>query len=125
MDTTANMLTKIRNASSAEKQEVLIPFSKLQHEIAKVLGAYGFIKEAEMTKDDKRKFLKIILNPERRLLSIKRISKPGQRIYVPYKEIRIVRSGLGIGIYSTSQGVMSNIEARQKKIGGEYLCEVY
>ena len=94
--------------------------------MASVLAAKRFIENVEeVAAEGKSKELRITLPADRDPLELKRISKPGQRIYVGFKDIKHVRNGLGVALISTSHGVISDGEAREKKIGGEYLCEVY
>lgn len=134
MDTVSNMLAVIRNAEAVERPVVSIPYSCLKHEIAKILVAKGFISKVEKKSRKISKSLnvkpclEITLKYANRVPAItgfKRISKQGQRIYLPYNKIRKVKQGFGIGIISTSNGLMTNTEARRKKIGGEMLCEVW
>lgn len=124
MDAIANMLTKIRNAQAAGHESVLMSHSKMKEKIAKILEKEDFVGQATVVKGDKTPQIKIILR-EDRILALKRISKPGQRIYVKNNKIKKVRNGLGMSIISTSQGIMTNKEARQKKIGGELICSVF
>lgn len=123
MDTIANFLTKIRNAQHAHHGVVIVSHSKLKEQIAKILEKEGFIGEAGVIKSEKFPELKIKLREDREL-ELKKISKPGQRIYVKNQNIKKVKNGLGISIYSTSQGLMTGAQARKKKLGGELLCEI-
>lgn len=122
VDPIADFLTRIRNVQTARKNMLDVPYSKMKHEIANVMLKNGFLKTVE--KDDSGKFpvLKITLTDKK--ITLKRVSHCGQRIFVGYEEIRKVLNGFGIAIISTSQGVMTGYEARSKKIGGEYLCEI-
>jgi small subunit ribosomal protein S8 len=128
-DPIADMLTRIRNAQLVRKSEVLIPFSKLKFEIAKILKHANYIEE--LSKIDEAKFpqIKIILkyknNQEPAIREIKRVSRPAQRVYVNNNNISKVLNGLGIAIISTSQGLMTNKEAKRKGVGGEVICEVW
>ncbi len=125
-DPIADFLNRIRNASHARRSSLTAPASRAKHTIAQVLAAKKLIESvSEEVLEDKSKELVVVLRTDRDALEVKRISKPGQRIYVGYKEIKKVRNGLGIGIISTSAGIMTSDEAKQKKLGGEYLCEVY
>lgn len=124
-DTIGDFLTRVRNASSSRKKYVTVRHSRLIKAIADILLAKRFIESMEEISVDNKKELKITLITDREPLELKRISKPGQRIYVGYGNIKRVRNGLGSGIYSTPGGVISDDEARKQKIGGEYLCEVY
>ena len=96
----------------------------MKEEIAKILARMEFIEEATVNKKGKFPELKITLR-EKRKINLKRISKPGQRLYVKNSEIKKVRNGLGISIISTSQGLMTNFEAKKKKLGGEIVCTIY
>jgi len=128
MDPISDMLTQIRNAQAVFKTEVLIPFSKIKYQIAKILETEKFIERAERKGRRIKKQIKIVLKYENKapaISGLKRVSKPGQRIYSPVKKIKPIRGGFGIAILSTSQGLMSDKEARKKKLGGEVLCEIW
>lgn len=134
-DPIADMLTRIRNASAVKKDEVVLPMSKIKYGIAKILEEDGWIKKAEVIKAEgvKNKSaafdnLKIVLkykDGQPTISSIKRISKSGLRVYVNKGELPKVLNNYGMAIISTSAGLMTNKEARKKKIGGEIICEVY
>ncbi|WP_058300207.1 30S ribosomal protein S8 [Gorillibacterium timonense] len=128
-DPIADMLTRIRNANIVRHETVEIPASKIKREIAEILKREGFIRDAEYVQDNKhgiiRLFLKYGSNNERVITGLKRISKPGLRVYAKSQEIPRVLGGLGIAIISTSKGVMTDKEARQSKAGGEVLCYVW
>jgi len=127
-DPIADMLTRIRNAQAAKKSEVLIPFSKLKFELAKILKHENYIEEFEKVEEAKFPQIKIVLKYENNqpfILNIRRVSKPGKRIYVSKNKIPNVLNNLGILIISTSSGLMTNKEAKRKGIGGEILCEVW
>lgn len=128
-DPIADMLTRIRNANIVRHETVEIPASKVKKEIAEILKKEGFIRDAEYVQDSKqgiiRLFLKYGSNNERVISGLKRISKPGLRVYTKSQEIPRVLGGLGIAIISTSQGVMTDKEARQSKAGGEVICYVW
>jgi len=128
-DQIADMLTRIRNANLVRQEHVLIPASKMKMELAKVLKAQGFIQKYDLV-DDKRQgqiriHLRYLPNRDRVILGIKRISKPGVRTYVDAEKIPRVMGGLGVAILSTSQGVLTDREARRRHIGGEVLCHVW
>ncbi|MDO8435768.1 MAG: 30S ribosomal protein S8 [bacterium] len=128
MDSVSNMLTQIRNAQAVGKTTVDLPFSNLKHEIAKILAKQGFVEKVEKKGKDVKKTLEIILKYENKkpfIAGLKRVSKPGQRIYIDYRKIKKVKSGYGIAIISTSKGLMTDKEARGQKIGGEVLCEIW
>lgn len=126
-DPIADMLTRIRNASAVKKQEVIIPFSKIKYEISKILEAENLIEKVEKNEDNSRVFvLKLKYNDNKSAInSLKRISKPGRRVYVAKDEMPYVLNNLGIAIISTSQGLMTNKQARKKGVGGELICEIY
>jgi small subunit ribosomal protein S8 len=128
-DPIADMLTRIRNAVRVERPFVEIPASGVKRGIAEVLKREGFIwdwkeVEDELTARVLRLELKYGPNGERVIQSVKRVSKPGRRLFAKCKELRPVLGGLGISIISTSRGVVSDREARQQNLGGEVLCEV-
>jgi small subunit ribosomal protein S8 len=128
-DPIADMLTRIRNAVSSKHDNVTMPSSKLKVAIAKVLKEEGFIRDFSLTEEAPRSMLKIDLSYTGRkepvLSGIKRVSKPGLRIYVQKREIPRVLGGLGVAILSTPEGVMTGQSARQKSVGGEVLCYVW
>jgi small subunit ribosomal protein S8 len=128
-DPIADMLTRIRNGVSARHDTVRMPSSKLKVAIAQVLREEGFIKNYEVSQEGARSFLKIDLSYTGRkepvLTGIKRVSKPGLRVYVQKREIPRVLGGLGVAILSTPEGVMTGQVARQKSVGGEVLCYVW
>lgn len=127
-DPITDMLNQIRNAMAVVKQEVLIPFSKLKNEIANILLQEGFITEVKKVAKGKNKVMKIALKYDNGIPAIegaKRVSKPGQRIYVKASEIRKVRGGFGVAVISTPKGLMTNNDARKAKLGGEILLEVW
>ena len=127
-DPIADMLTRIRNAIGANKAEVEIPCSKLKMSIIRVLKQEGYIHQYKLIKDGKQGIIKITLkyNEDKKsaISGLKRISKPGRRIYVKKEELPYVLNGLGIAIISTSKGVMSDRNARLLGEGGEILCYV-
>ena len=128
MDPITDMLNQIKNAEAVGKTEVLIPLSKIKNEIAEILFKENFIGEAKKTTKGKNKVLKISLKYDNEVPAIagfKRVSKPGQRIYEGFSEIKKVHGGYGISIISTSKGLMTNKEARRQKIGGEVICQVW
>ncbi len=126
-DPVSDMLTRIRNAALARHERTLIPASKLKKHIAEILKAEGFI--ADVRVDDDPSKITIVLKYGRDRASaidgIRRVSRPGRRVYVRHDHIPRVLSGMGVGILSTSRGVMSDKEARRQKVGGELLCEVW
>jgi small subunit ribosomal protein S8 len=128
-DPIADMLTRIRNASSAHHDSVEMPFSKLKLAIAEILAKEGYIGDYEVVKGTSFDTLKMSLKygPDRQQLinGIKRISKPGLRVYTKNDDIPRVLGGLGMAIISTSQGVLTDAEAREKNVGGEVLAYVW
>lgn len=124
-DPIADLLTVIRNAVRAHKDAATVAYSKLKEEILKVMQQRKFIQEYQVKKDGSFPILEIILNPEKGVFELKRISTPGQRIHIGHEEIKKINGGLGVAILSTSKGVMSGEEARKAKIGGELLCDIY
>ncbi len=128
MDPISDMLTSIRNALAVKRETVKVPFSNLKFEIAKILEKKGFIEKAEKKETKKRKEIEIKLKYENGLPAIsglKRVSKPGQRVYLPAKKIKKVKGGYGIAIISTSKGILTDKEAKKLKVGGEVLCEIW
>ncbi|GEK89795.1 SSU ribosomal protein S8P [Alkalibacterium subtropicum] len=128
-DPIADFLTRIRNANNARHTKVEIPASNLKKGMADILKSEGFIKDVEFVEDDKqgivRVFLKYGQNNERVITGLKRISKPGLRVYVNAEEMPKVLNGLGIALVSTSEGVVTDKTARAKNIGGEVLAYVW
>ena len=128
-DTIADMLTRIRNANAMRYEEVIIPSSKLKLEIANIFKNEGYISNFELVDEDKgEKNIKITLKyntQERVITGLKRISKPGLRVYAKVEDVPRVLNGLGTAIISTSQGLMTDKEARSKNLGGEVLLYIW
>ncbi|AWX53833.1 MULTISPECIES: 30S ribosomal protein S8 [Brevibacillus] len=128
-DPIADMLTRIRNANMVRHEKVEIPASTIKKEIARILKEEGFIRDAEFVEDNKqgiiRVFLKYGTNNERVITGLKRISKPGLRVYAKNNEVPKVLGGLGCAIISTSTGVMTDKQARQAHVGGEVLAYIW
>lgn len=128
-DPISDMLTRIRNASSAMHDEVLIPASKIKQNIARILLDEGYVEGFEVVQENGHSAIKITLrysdDRQRAISGIRRISKPGRRVYRGAREIPRVLGGLGIAIVSTSQGVMTDKEARRARVGGEVLAYVW
>src|SRR5690348_2323265 len=131
-DPIADFLARLRNGIRARKQLVECPRSNIKLRIAEILRDEGFVQGVTASADDKQGLLKLELRYEGRaagagcaITGMRRVSRPGQRHYVPAKDVPKVRNGLGIAIISTSQGVMTDREARHKGVGGEVLCEVW
>ena len=140
VDPIADMFNRIRNAQAVRLPAVDLPFSNLKYEIAKILGKSGFIEKVERKKKRIKKTsqnrqqswlkpaLEITLKYENKIPAIsglKKISKPGQRIYTSWQKIKRVKSGYGLSVISTAKGLMTNKEARKNKIGGEIICEIW
>ncbi|NQV00523.1 MAG: 30S ribosomal protein S8 [Parcubacteria group bacterium] len=127
-DPIADMLTRIRNAQAVSHKTVTIPFSKLKFNLAKILEKEGLIGKTDTQGKKTKKVIEIELrykNDTPIISSIKRISKPGLRIYIKKDELKPIRQGYGLIIISTPQGLMTNNEAKRKGLGGEILCEIY
>lgn len=128
-DPVADLLTRVRNASTANHDAVEVPASRLNVEILRILRAEGFIKEYELLRDRKFPTAKIALKygpkQEKVLSNLRRISKPGLRVYAKRDKVPRVLRGLGVAIISTSRGVMTDREARKLGVGGEVLCYVW
>lgn len=129
-DPVADFLTRIRNASKAEKRFVDAPWSKLKESIAGILKEQGFVEDFLVKKDDNgrgtlRVFLKYRQNRTPVIQQMKRVSRPGLRRYVKHDDIPTFYGGLGLSIVSTSKGVLAGIEAKKQKVGGELLCMVW
>ncbi len=128
-DPIADLLTRIRNGAQAHLVTVDVPHSKIKIEILKILEAEGYITSHEVTTETKFPTIKVTLRYDAKrkpiFSKITRVSKPGLRVYEPTSGLRPVRSGLATRIVSTSQGLMTDREARKRKVGGEVLCEVY
>lgn len=128
-DPIADLLTRIRNGAHARMLTVDVPHSKIKVEIVKILEAEGFLTGHEISTETKFPTIKVHLryDAKRRplLKHIARVSKPGLRVYKPVAELKPIRSGLSTQIVSTSAGLMTDREARRRKMGGEVICEVY
>ncbi|MDF2954342.1 MAG: Ribosomal protein S8 [Thermodesulfobacterium sp.] len=128
-DPIADMLIRIKNALMARHKSVTVPASKIKLEIARILKEEGYIEDYEYIKEEPQPKIKINLkydeNKRPVIAGVKRVSKPGRRIYRGYRDLPKVLNGFGIAIISTSQGIMTDHEARKRKIGGEILCEIW
>ncbi|MBZ4655680.1 MAG: ribosomal protein [Thermoanaerobacter sp.] len=128
-DPIADMLTRIRNANIARHETVEIPASNMKRAIAMIMLKEGFIKSVEEIDDGKGGILRLTLkygpNKERVISGLKRISKPGLRVYARHDELPRVLGGLGIAIISTSKGIMTDKEARKAGVGGEVICYIW
>ena len=124
-DPIADMLTRIRNANQMHNKEVSMPVSKMKTEIAKILASEGFIADYTVEGNTLTLTLKYGQNKERVITGLKRISKSGLRVYAKHDELPRVLNGLGIAIISTSEGIMTDRDARNKKLGGEVLAYIW
>jgi len=134
MDTIANMLTSIRNASLKNKEKTEFPFSQVKMNILGVLKEEGFISNYKNMKDEadksgKKQTIRVMLkyssDKKPVINGIKRVSKPGLRVYRPYDEMPRIKAAYGVNVISTSKGIMSDRQARKEKMGGEVLCQVW
>lgn len=127
-DQIADMLTRIRNAAQAQHEHTVLPSSKLKEQLAAILKQEGFIDDFRV-EDGVQKSLKIFLKYGRdrqsAFVGMRRASRPGRRFYVGHRDIPRVQNGMGVAILSTSAGVMTDRDARDKRVGGEVLCEVW
>jgi len=130
-DPIADMLARVRNAAMAQHASTRLPASKVKHHIAQILKAEGYVADVRMEESPITKRMEIVvaLKYDRdrscAFQGIRRVSRPGRRVYVRYDRIPRVLSGLGTSILSTSQGMMTDSEARRRKVGGELVCEVW
>jgi small subunit ribosomal protein S8 len=127
-DPIADMITRIRNANRVKKEKLEIPSSKIKLEIARILKEEGYILDYYYKEDNKQGVIIIVLKysgKQRTITNLKRISKPGLRVYVNKSDIPEVLGGLGISILSTSKGIMTGKEAKKKHFGGEVLCYIW
>ena len=123
-DPIADMLNQIKNAQAVSLETVELPFSNLRYEVAKILKDNDFVKEIEKKGRRPKKVLIVSLK-ESGISGLKKVSKPGQRMYLPYKKIGRVKGGYGIAIISTSKGLMTDKQVRKQKLGGEVFCEIW
>jgi len=128
-DPLADMFTRIRNGSKAKFEKVDVPSSRLKREVAKILKEEGFIKNFKMVADDqKHEMIRIFLKYDetrKGIIHIRRVSKPGRRIYAQSDRMPSIMGGLGVSILSTSKGVLTDQSARKANVGGEVLCHVW
>lgn len=128
-DPIADLLTRIRNGARAGLPTVEIPVSKLKIEIVKILEAEGYLKGHEISTETKFPMIRVHIRYDAKrkpiMKKLMRVSKPGLRVYKPANELKPIRSGLATQIISTSSGLMTDREARKRKVGGEVLCEVW
>ncbi|UII56088.1 30S ribosomal protein S8 [Cytobacillus spongiae] len=128
-DPIADFLTRIRNANMVRHEKLEVPASNMKKEIAEILKREGFIRDVEYIEDNKQGIIRVFLkyggSNERVITGLKRISKPGLRVYAKSNEVPRVLNGLGIALVSTSHGVLTDKEARAKQVGGEVLAYVW
>jgi small subunit ribosomal protein S8 len=128
-DPIADMLTRIRNANMAKHEKVDVPASKLKIEVTKILKEKGFIKSFKVLRDRKQGIIRISMKyldaNEKAITGLKRISKPGRRVYVDKTEIPMVMGGFGIAILTTSRGILADDVCRREGVGGEILCNIW
>lgn len=129
MDPVSDLLTRIRNAHLAKHDRVDVPTSKLKAEICRILRDEGFIRNFKLVEQKPQSLLRIFLeydeNGTPAITHLRRISKPGRRVYRGADQIRPVLNGRGLGVVSTNLGVISDAQAREKRVGGEVLCEIW
>lgn len=128
IDPISDFLTRIRNAVTIHKADVVMPYSKLKHNLANLLVAEGYLQQAEKV-DNQPSSLRVVINyneyGQAMLQHLKRISTPGRRVYVGYEKLRPVCSGRGIAVLSTSHGLVTDKQAKQHHLGGELMCEIW
>ncbi len=128
-DPISDMLIRIKNALRARHKTVIVPGSKLKLEIARILKDEGYIEDYRVVEEKPQIKIEIVLKYDDKkrpvIAGIKRVSKPGRRIYRGYRELPRVLDGMGIAIISTSQGIMTDHEARKRRLGGEVICEIW
>ena len=128
MDPITNMLNSIKNAQAVLLPQIEVDFSNLKYEIAKILERRGLVEKVAKSGKKINKTLEIVLKYEDKvpaISGIKRVSKSGQRIYLPAQKIKSVRGGYGFSIISTSKGLMTGSEAKKQNLGGEIICEIW
>jgi len=129
MDKVGEFLTRIRNAGAAKHEKVDIPASRFRQGLAEILVKQGYIRSYKVAKDSKQGIMRVYLKyneaGHHAIESISRVSRPGRRVYVRADQVPVVRSGMGVTILSTSMGLMSGTEAKEKNMGGELLCKVW
>ncbi|OGL67185.1 30S ribosomal protein S8 [Candidatus Uhrbacteria bacterium RIFCSPHIGHO2_01_FULL_63_20] len=125
-DPISDMLTRLRNAISVRREFVELPSSNVKYAIAKILEREGYLASVEKTGEGIHTMLKLGLNYANgpRIQSLRRVSKPGRRVYAKADELKPVMSGMGVSIVSTPNGLMTNREARARRLGGEVICEI-
>lgn len=129
MDTISEFLTRVRNAGASKHEKVDVPSSKVRVGLAEILANQGLIRSFKVAKDSKQGVMRVYLKYDEQgnhaITAIQRVSRPGRRVYVKSTEIPVVRSGIGMSIISTSQGMMSSQDAKTKNLGGELICKLW
>ncbi|MBI4094775.1 MAG: 30S ribosomal protein S8 [Candidatus Liptonbacteria bacterium] len=123
-----DLIVRIKNAERAEKRSVRAPYSHADFSIAKILTDAGYLKQIKKKTIEKRNYIDIELFAKERphaIRGVKFVSAPGRHVYAGYRDLKPVRQGYGLGILSTSHGIMTNVEARKQRVGGEYLFEIW
>jgi len=125
-DSIADLLTRIRNAGTARRSHVTMPYSKMKEQVARILQANGFIEAVHVAKAGNFKSLELTLSSDPETITqLSRVSKPGRRVYTSARDIPLILGGRGLVIVSTSGGVMTGRDARKKGLGGELICKVW
>ncbi|MDA0208098.1 MAG: 30S ribosomal protein S8 [bacterium] len=127
-DPISDMLTRLRNATAVRKETVDVPLSKVKFAISKILEKEGYVERVETVEVQKRPVIRMHLKYDGRtpaFSSVKRVSKPGRRVYVKATEIKSVQNGFGLSILSTPNGMMTGTEAKKRRLGGELICELF
>lgn len=124
-DPIADLLTRIRNAMQARQTKTIAPYSKIKTAILDVMKSRRFVSDYKVVTQNKFKEIEVVFNTEKGVINLKRMSRPGKRMYVKKGEIKPVLHNYGIAIISTPKGVMTGDEAKKAGVGGEYLCEIW
>lgn len=127
-DPIADMINRIKNAQVVKKETADVPFSKIRFEIGKILERTGFLKKVELKTKKSKRAIELTLEYKDgmpKIIGVRRVSKPGKRVYVPFAQLGKITKGRGIAIISTSKGLMTVGEARVQGLGGELLCEIW
>ena len=121
-DPIGDLLTRIRNAQAARRESTTAPWSRMKESLCQLLKKEGWIQDVVIHGEDPKKTIEVIFAPEKPHLELKRVSTPGRRVYAKAIELKPVLRGYGIAVVTTSQGLMTDAQAREKKLGGEVLC---
>ncbi|MCF7844269.1 MAG: 30S ribosomal protein S8 [Kiritimatiellales bacterium] len=123
-DPIGDLLTRMRNAQSARKGDCNVPWSRMKEQLCELLRDNDWIADVSVYGEDPKKYMTVTFNPEKPNLELSRVSKPGRRVYKSMQDLRPVLNGYGTAILTTSQGLMTDKQAREKKVGGEVLCTI-